>query len=97
MPKLSTVKDILRALGPRQVDVSRRYGVSVSVVNNWISRGRIPARYFLIMSHDLLLVGQTAEPSAWGLAELTPQLTPRTVYSKSRAQRKNGSRNVTVS
>lgn len=68
LTELTTVDDVIDALGGTGATARLLGCKSMRPVSNWRSRGRLPADKFLLMQQALRDRGKTAPPSLWGIA-----------------------------
>lgn len=68
MDVLDSAKSVIEALGGTNAAQEIVAAKTPSVVCNWRSRGRFPARTYCPMIDALARLGKTANPELWGLS-----------------------------
>jgi hypothetical protein len=66
--ELVTASQVIDALGGT-TKVAKLCDRSPQSVTNWRAANRLPADTFLVISEELVRIGQTAPPSLWGIKE----------------------------
>lgn len=69
MKTLTSVDDVIDALGGNVAMVSRGFAKGPQHISMWRSTQRLPAKTYVIMLEELRSFGFTAPPSLWGMLE----------------------------
>ncbi|MBI1202649.1 MAG: hypothetical protein GC182_09080 [Rhodopseudomonas sp.] len=64
--RLNSVEDVLAALGGTGAIIVMT-GRSPQAISGWRSEGRIPPKYFYLMTEALELLEMEADPELWGM------------------------------
>lgn len=66
MQTLSTIHDVIRALGENDEEAGAVVGVGVKAVRQWKHRKRLPQRKYFMITEALAAKGKMADPALWG-------------------------------
>jgi len=82
MHVLSTVDEVIEALGGTEKVQTLTSAKSPQMISNWRARG-FPARLYLVMSDALERLGKSAPATLWGIDEPPPKVaaTPKVTVS----------------
>lgn len=66
METLSTIHDVIRALGESDEEAGATVGVGLKAVQQWKHRKRLPQRKYFVIAEALAGKGKKADPALWG-------------------------------